>query len=410
MISWTRLFGRRPSTAKTSADPQSGAEAAYSTSTRGAAVSAADEEHSPEPGLPPLRSAKQDTRLLRAIGVLTLVGVGAALILSMNTKAPGNAKKKVTTQDLVSNKLPPLVIPPAPPPPLPQPSPPPAPIAHEVPAIDPSRPILAAPSTLAKEPPDWFDRKMAGSLTISAQALASPPGLNSVQQPVDAGGQGGVTAGSGHSGGGRTELSARLEPSETKAASASLLPDRNFIIAKGSSLDCALETAIDTSLPGLLTCRLTRDVYSDNGKVLLLDRGTQLVGEHQGNVKLGQARVFALWTRAKTPNGVVINLNSPGADALGRSGLEGWVDNHFIDRFGAAILMSFIQGAVKNISNGGSTTVFGSDDRGSKIVEKILESTINIPPTIVKNQGDHIQVMVARDLDFSTVYGLETSP
>jgi type IV secretion system protein VirB10 len=199
-----------------------------------------------------------------------------------------------------------------------------------------------------------------------------------------------------------------LKPSVMAAVSARVLPTERMLLPKGAFIDCTLETAIDTSLPGLTTCITATDTFSADGKVVLLERGTKLVGETRGEVRQGSARVFVLWSEARTPTGVVVPLASPGTDELGRSGLAGQVDRHFLDRFGAAILISVIDGAIQSAvqskSSGG--TVIYNPSSSEDIVTEVLKSTINIPPTVVKQNGDRIQILVARDLDFRSVYEL----
>jgi type IV secretion system protein VirB10 len=209
-----------------------------------------------------------------------------------------------------------------------------------------------------------------------------------------------------------TELSTLLKSSVTAAAHAQMLPARRLLLPKGAFLDCTLETAIDSTLPGMTTCVTATDTFGVDGKVVLLERGTKLIGETRGQVQQGAARIFVLWTEARTPADVVVPLDSPGADELGRSGLAGEVERHFWQRFGAAMLVSVIDGAVETAvqsARGSSGTVVVNPSASQDVLTEILKNTVNIAPTVVKRNGDRIQVLVARDVDFRSVYELRSA-
>jgi type IV secretion system protein VirB10 len=209
------------------------------------------------------------------------------------------------------------------------------------------------------------------------------------------------------------DLGTLLRPTAIASARAKVLPTQRFLLAKGAFIDCTLETAINSTLPGMTTCITATDTFSSDGTVVLLERGTKLIGETQGQVQQGSARVFVLWTEARTPTGIVVPLDSPGTDELGRSGLPGQINRHFWDRFGAAILISTLDGAVQaaveSAGRGGGAVIYNPSPSES-VVTDILKSTVNIRPTVTKRNGDRIQVFVARDVDFRSVYELRTVP
>lgn len=203
-----------------------------------------------------------------------------------------------------------------------------------------------------------------------------------------------------------TNLDTLRQASAIGQAQARTLPDRNFLITAGSFIPCVLQSAMDSSQPGYVSCIVPRNVYSDNGRVVLMEKGTKIVGEYQGGLNRGQYRLFVLWTRAVTPRGIAIDVASPATDALGRGGMDGRVDNFFWQRFGTALLFSLVEDAAtvgsEAVGNSASNTTRVPSDAASTI----LQQNSQIKPVLRKNQGEDVGITVAQDFDFSTVYGL----
>jgi len=201
-----------------------------------------------------------------------------------------------------------------------------------------------------------------------------------------------------------TELDALRRGSALGRASATRLPDRNFLIVAGTAIPCVLQTAIDTATPGYVSCLIPRDVLSDNGAVVLMEKGTRVLGEYRSGLRQGQGRLFVLWTRAVTPGGVAISLSSPAADGLGRAGFDGDTDTHFWARFGGALLLSIIDDGAYALSDADPRT--GVARVPSDAAGIALQHTVDIPASLRKRQGAEVSIFAAQDFDFSSVYGL----
>jgi type IV secretion system protein VirB10 len=261
-------------------------------------------------------------------------------------------------------------------------------------------PVLAASSN--DRPAQTTSTQYADGGSAEAAGAGPIPGTTSPSNSE--GGEGNAAA--------PPTLAALLKPTSTPAVRAQVLPTRRFMLPKGAFVDCTLETAINSALPGMTTCVTATDTFSADGNVVLLERGTKLVGETRGDIQQGEPRLFVLWTEARTPTGVVVPLASPGTDELGRSGLPGVIDRHWLQRFGDAILITVIDGVVQGLSQnrGSNSTVVVNPSTTSEVGTEILRDSLHIRATIRKAQGDRIQIFVARDVDFRSVYALHATP
>ncbi|KQN90719.1 type VI secretion protein [Sphingomonas sp. Leaf67] len=200
------------------------------------------------------------------------------------------------------------------------------------------------------------------------------------------------------------DFSDQLGHSAIQTVRATTVGDRNLLLSAGTVIPCTLQTAINSTQAGFVSCVINHDVYSESGRIVLLDKGTKVLGQYSGGITQGQARLFVVWTRALSPRGVAIDLGSPAADSLGRAGLPGGVDTQFWARFGLGLVISVLEDA-SNIAgralagNGSNTTQVPSTTG-----QAVLSQTMQIRPILKKNQGDTAAIFVAKDFDFRSVY------
>lgn len=295
------------------------------------------------------------------------------------------------------------------------PPPPPPPPAEEADTTEfevPPPPVPGAPPPpeAVEAPAEEFPERFRSKLVVVDNAATSEQG-----SLTGNGGQGLTVAGEDRS----SKFLAAASSIGDRGAKAKKIERIDALVPEGTLIPGILETAIVSDLPGQVRAIVSQDVFSFDGRRILIPTGTRLIGEYQSEITRGQTRIFVVWTRMLRDDGVSVRLNSIGADSLGRAGLTGRVDNKFRERFGAAILLSVVGAGASYLTGYGSEATAGDSDDAqnaeelaretlaqtfSDMANQALGDSLRIPPTISVSQGERIFVFVRQDLDFSAMY------
>ena len=179
-------------------------------------------------------------------------------------------------------------------------------------------------------------------------------------------------------------------------------PDRTLV--QGTVIQAVLQDAVSSELPGNVTAVVSEPVPAFSGDAVLVPRGSRLFGSYRAGMQAGQRRVLIRWSRVLTPDGASMEISSVGGDGLGRSGLSGFVDTRFRERFGGAALISLIDAAPGLAASGRGGGGEGTDlvlDTGGDLAgtaSSALDRQLAIAPTIHVPQGAAVTVIVDRDV------------
>ncbi|HHH1032309.1 TPA: VirB10/TraB/TrbI family type IV secretion system protein [Yersinia enterocolitica] len=192
--------------------------------------------------------------------------------------------------------------------------------------------------------------------------------------------------------------------------------DPNLYLPVDRYIPCSMMRRFVSDVGGRISCLIGEDVYSANHHVKLLHAGTVARGFYRtGALQHGRSRMFVIWTELRTPEPGSLQIPLVDTEAtgpLGEAGISGWIDTHFWERFGNALMLSTVQDVAAAASDSAPgkdrNTDYTENTRAaaSEMAKTALENSINIPPTMYLNQGDVLGIMTGTDIDFSSVYQL----
>ncbi len=172
---------------------------------------------------------------------------------------------------------------------------------------------------------------------------------------------------------------------------------------------------ISSQLAGNVVAQVESNIYGAMGRVVLIPKGSRVIGFYQSNNKIGEYRLEVIWTRIITPHGINILLtNAKGADVKGYNGLVGEVHSRNFQRYGIPMTLSTLSNGLLLAVNAKTASANNQSDLSqaymtaqilsgmrqdvSTIIQRIVQEQMKIQPIITIREGSRIFIAPSQDI------------
>jgi len=189
-----------------------------------------------------------------------------------------------------------------------------------------------------------------------------------------------------------------------------------YLVPVGTVMAAVLDIEVNSDWEGRWRALIARDIYDLNQDVILIPKGTRVLGSSARPKPVNEAinermALIAQWL--VLPNGARIDLSrSAMLDGAGVAALEGDVNRHFLATLGGVAAYGVIGGlaatrAVRSTSNDTNlaVSVLAGRDAGAEIAagladvgRRVASRYLNLVPTIVVKPGTPMNVFLDDEL------------
>lgn len=187
---------------------------------------------------------------------------------------------------------------------------------------------------------------------------------------------------------------------------------------QGTIFEVITTSEINTDLPGEVTARLSKNIYSSqDGRFLLIPQNSILLGQYNSSISYAQSRAQIIWHTIIRPDGYQIDLGGMnGTDAKGASGVKGFVNDHPMAYVKAIFLMSTFNlmnsGLQRQVDNQRASSFVkdvaaNTQNTMNKLSEKLIDRAMDVQPTIKIKAGTKMNVVVNQNLSLPALEDFE---
>lgn len=144
----------------------------------------------------------------------------------------------------------------------------------------------------------------------------------------------------------------------------SLPTDMSRVITPDKPITAVISFPIDSANPVTAVAMVDRDIYGNNGRTVVIPRGSKLIGTPGASGGGSRVRLGIAWKQLIRPDGTRFVFDAQSGDASGRGNIPGRVDQRYLERYGYSIIPAAISAGVAYAAGGNQVNNVGVGGAG----------------------------------------------